>query len=46
MDHAYWGPAFGAAEIDKAVLDALCRALGTSFYDVMQRNAAGIAPAA
>jgi len=37
--------AFGGAELDEAVLDALCRALGTSFYDVLRRNAAGIAPA-
>ena len=38
--------AFGAAEIDKAVLDALCNALGISFFAAVQRNAIGLAPAA
>ncbi|MEP6941372.1 MAG: enolase C-terminal domain-like protein [Betaproteobacteria bacterium] len=33
---------FGAAVLDRAVLDALCRALGTSFADVVRVNAAGI----
>jgi hypothetical protein len=34
--------AFGAAVIDKAVLDALCRALGISFFDAAHRNAMGL----
>jgi hypothetical protein len=33
---------YGPALIDRALLDALCRALGVSFYDAMRRNAAGI----
>ena len=33
---------FGPALIDRAVLDALCRALGVSFYDAIRRNLAGI----
>src|SRR6187200_2053241 len=33
--------AFGPAEIDKAVLDALLRATATSFFDGMARNIAG-----
>lgn len=37
--------AFGAAEIDKAVLDALCNALGVSFFSAVQRNAIGFDPA-
>ena len=36
---------FGPALIDRAVLDALCRALGVSFYDAIRRNLAGILPA-
>ena len=36
---------FGPAEIDKAVLDALCRALGISFYEAVRRNAVGFDPA-
>ena len=36
---------FGPALIDRALLDALCRALGISFYDAIRKNAAGIAPA-
>jgi hypothetical protein len=36
---------FGPAQIDKAVLDALCRALGISFYDAMTKNLVGLAPA-
>jgi hypothetical protein len=36
---------YGPALIDRAVLDALCRALGISFYDAIRRNVAGIAPA-
>ena len=34
--------AFGQAVIDKAVLDALCRALDVSFFDAAHRNAAGL----
>src|SRR4051812_14104296 len=33
---------FGPAVIDRAILDALCRALGASFYQVMQKNVPGI----
>jgi len=33
---------FGPALIDRALLDALCRALGVSFYDAIRKNAAGI----
>ncbi|HLS87546.1 MAG TPA: enolase C-terminal domain-like protein [Burkholderiales bacterium] len=33
---------YGPALIDRAVLDALCRALGVSFYDAVARNAPGI----
>ena len=36
--------AFGPAEIDKAILDALCRALGISFYDAVRRDRIGFAP--
>jgi hypothetical protein len=35
--------AFGAAEVDRAVLDALCRALSRSFFDVMAENLVGFA---
>ena len=35
---------FGPALLDRAVLDALCRALGVSFYDAVRRNLVG-APA-
>lgn len=35
---------YGPALIDRAVLDALCRARGISFYDAIRRNVAGIAP--
>lgn len=35
---------YGPALVDRAVLDALCRALGISFYDAIRRNLAGIAP--
>ena len=38
--------AFGQAVIDKAVLDALCRALDVSFFDAARRNAIGVADAA
>lgn len=37
--------AFGAAEIDKAILDACCNALGISFFAAVQSNAIGFAPA-
>jgi len=33
---------YGPAEIDKAILDALLRAVGTSFFDGMAGNIAGI----
>ncbi len=34
--------AFGAAELDKAIADALCRHLGLSFFDAVRANAPGI----
>jgi hypothetical protein len=34
--------AFGPAEIDKAILDALLRALGMNFFDGMAANVAGL----
>ncbi len=34
--------AFGPAEIDKAILDALLRALGMNFFDGMAQNVAGM----
>jgi hypothetical protein len=33
---------FGPAQIDRAILDALCRPEGCSFYDAMRANLAGI----
>jgi hypothetical protein len=33
---------FGPAQIDRAILDALCRSTGCSFYDCMGSNLAGI----
>jgi Enolase C-terminal domain-like len=36
---------FGPAQLDRAILDALCRALGISFYDAVRANVPGIAPA-
>jgi L-alanine-DL-glutamate epimerase-like enolase superfamily enzyme len=33
---------YGPALIDRALLDALCRALGISFYDAMRRNVPGL----
>jgi L-alanine-DL-glutamate epimerase-like enolase superfamily enzyme len=33
---------YGPALVDRAVLDALCRALGVSFYDAMRANLAGM----
>ena len=37
--------AFGAAEVDRAIVDALCRALGMSFFGAVRRNLLGFAPA-
>jgi Enolase C-terminal domain-like len=37
--------AFGQAVVDKAVLDALCRALDVSFFDAAHRNAIGLGDA-
>ena len=37
---------FGPAEIDKALADALCRALCVSFFEAMQSNALGFTPIA
>jgi hypothetical protein len=34
--------AFGPAEIDKAILDALLRAVGANFFDGMTQNVAGL----
>ena len=33
---------FGPAQIDRAILDALCASVGVSFYHCMQNNLAGI----
>jgi hypothetical protein len=33
---------FGPALLDRAVLDALCRALGISFYDAVRKNVVGL----
>src|SRR5258708_6204676 len=33
---------FGPALLDRAALDALCRALGISFYEAMRRNVVGV----
>ena len=33
---------YGPALVDRALLDALCRALGASFYDAVRSNAPGI----
>ena len=35
---------FGPAQIDRAILDGLCQITGTSFYEGMRRNIAGIEP--
>jgi hypothetical protein len=35
---------YGAALVDKAIADALCRACGISFYDAARRNLLGIGP--
>ena len=37
--------AYGPALVDRAVLDALCRLQGISFYTAIRSNAAGIGPA-
>jgi transcriptional regulator with XRE-family HTH domain len=37
---------YGPALIDRALLDALCRILGVSFYDAVRANLPGVAPAA
>ncbi|OGA13532.1 MAG: mandelate racemase [Betaproteobacteria bacterium RIFCSPHIGHO2_12_FULL_69_13] len=34
---------FGPALVDRALLDALCRALGVSFYEAIRKNLPGIA---
>jgi len=34
--------AFGQAVIDRAIIDALCHALGTSFFEAARRNALGL----
>jgi hypothetical protein len=36
------GSAYGQAVIDRAVLDAACRALGMSFFDAVTRNLVGL----
>jgi hypothetical protein len=36
---------FGPAQIDRAILDALCRSEGSSFYDAVRANLPGIDPA-
>jgi Enolase C-terminal domain-like len=36
---------FGPAQLDRAILDALCNALGISFYDAVRANVPGIDPA-
>jgi hypothetical protein len=33
---------YGPALVDRALLDALCRGLGVSFYDAVRRNLAGL----
>ncbi len=35
---------FGPAQLDRAILDALCRGAGCSFYDAIRANLAGIEP--
>jgi hypothetical protein len=35
---------FGPAQLDRAILDALCRIEGCSFYDAVRHNRAGIDP--
>jgi hypothetical protein len=36
---------YGPALLDRAILDALCRATGSSFYEAMRTNLAGMGPA-
>ncbi|HEU5066802.1 MAG TPA: hypothetical protein VFT61_01270, partial [Sphingomicrobium sp.] len=36
---------YGPAQIDRAILDALCRGIGCSFYDAIRHNLPGINPA-
>lgn len=36
--------AFGPAEVDKAVLDAVCRAAGISFFDAIRQDVIGFVP--
>jgi hypothetical protein len=36
---------FGPAQLDRAILDALCNALGISFYDAVRANVPGLDPA-
>jgi L-alanine-DL-glutamate epimerase-like enolase superfamily enzyme len=36
---------FGPAELDRAILDALCRLVRMSFYEAVQGNLVGVAPA-
>jgi hypothetical protein len=36
---------FGPAQIDRAVLDAMCRSAGRSFYEAIRMNLVGIDPA-
>ena len=36
---------YGPALVDRAILDALCRALGVSFYEAMRANLAGLGDA-
>jgi L-alanine-DL-glutamate epimerase-like enolase superfamily enzyme len=45
MGHNPLLASYGPALLDRAILDALCRALGVSFYTAMQRNLAGIGDA-
>lgn len=37
---------FGPAQLDRALLDALCRARNISFYDAIKKNIVGLVPAA
>jgi len=43
--HAHYRPglvaSYGPALLDRALLDALCRALGVTFYEAVRRNAIG-----
>jgi len=36
---------FGPAQLDRAILDALCQGIGCSFYQALQSNLVGIDPA-